>query len=298
MAQAATMEKYYSRLETRIGLKVLFGRASHHGFYEKGKKLPFPLSNGLRAMEEVLMGKLDVQSGERVLDAGCGAGVVAVNMAQQGINVHGVDILHRQVEIAHRNARAAGVQDKVHFSQGDYQSLKAKNDTFDAVFAIESLVHTPNASECMHEFYRVLKPGKKVVIFDVEHGGLKEMDHEVAQSILQIRHATAGKWPEFGDYQAWLEQAGFVDVEIEDLSENVVPLARFLRTLSAVPYAFIKPLGLVDHFPNTFAGHKMYSHRARKAWKYLAITARKPMVEVKVEMYGADPFADQKYFID
>ena len=61
----------------------------------------------------LLIESLDVREGERVLEVGCGSGVVSIHCARNGCDVTAVDINPRAVGLAKRNAAANGVDIQV-----------------------------------------------------------------------------------------------------------------------------------------------------------------------------------------
>jgi ubiquinone/menaquinone biosynthesis C-methylase UbiE len=68
-----------------------------------------------------------------------------------------------------RAVRAANRQrlaDRVDFKLGSYQKLPFKANSFDGVYTMETLVHSPAYHEALKEFQRVLKPGGKLVLFE------------------------------------------------------------------------------------------------------------------------------------
>ena len=72
-----------------------------------------------------------------------------------------------------------------------------------------------------------------------------------------------------------LEKAGFMDVTVEDISDNVLPMLRMFYLLAFIPYMIIASLGLKHRFVNTVAGYEGYVYR--EAVKYVAVSARKPL---------------------
>lgn len=76
--------------------------------------------------------------GCRVLDAGCGTGALAFELAARGADVTGVDISPQLIEIA-RKRTPANLRGSVDFRAGDM--LSAKYGTFDHVVAMDSMIY-------------------------------------------------------------------------------------------------------------------------------------------------------------
>jgi SAM-dependent methyltransferase len=66
--------------------------------------LRYSFTKGTRQEVDFLVEVLGLEAGQRVLDVGCGPGRHAYELARRGITVHGVDISHRFVELARRDA--------------------------------------------------------------------------------------------------------------------------------------------------------------------------------------------------
>ena len=66
--------------------------------------LRYSFTKGTSQEVEFLVASLGLEAGQRVLDVGCGPGRHAYELARRGIIVHGVDISHRFVELARRDA--------------------------------------------------------------------------------------------------------------------------------------------------------------------------------------------------
>ena len=78
-------------------------------------------------------------SGWRVLDAGCGAGAMSVELARRGANVVGIDVAPSIVDFARQNVPADLGSGTILFAAGDM--LSADLGRFDAVVAMDSLIH-------------------------------------------------------------------------------------------------------------------------------------------------------------
>ena len=105
---------------------------------------------------------LDLQSGMRVLDAGCGTGQWAVGMARHGCAVTAVDLAPAMLERARARAREAGVN--ITFREGEIGTLAEPDGAFDAVHCRCVLQFTPDPAAVLREFARVLTPGGRLFV--------------------------------------------------------------------------------------------------------------------------------------
>src|SRR5439155_6748779 len=76
-----------------------------------------------------LVRRASPRAGQRVLDVGCGTGVVAITAARLGARVSGLDLTPEPLERARENARIAGVE--IEWPQGDAEQLPFADGTYD-----------------------------------------------------------------------------------------------------------------------------------------------------------------------
>ena len=94
---------------------------------------------GRERMRGVILGELPADlSGLRILDAGCGTGALACEMAARGAQVLGVDISPQLIDIA-RNRTPNDLHDRLTFRAGDM--LDASLGSFDHIVAMDSLIY-------------------------------------------------------------------------------------------------------------------------------------------------------------
>jgi cyclopropane-fatty-acyl-phospholipid synthase len=83
--------------------------------------------------------KMDLRSGARVLDIGCGWGGMALHLARNhDVHVTGVTLSERQLEVAQQRARAEGLEDRVEFRLEDYRDTQGR---FDGIVSIGMFEH-------------------------------------------------------------------------------------------------------------------------------------------------------------
>jgi ubiquinone/menaquinone biosynthesis C-methylase UbiE len=127
----------------------------------------------VRALRAELLTRLDLRSGETVLDLGCGTGdhsrEVAHRVAPDG-TVVGVDFSHSM--IAEATGRQASSSVAATFEQGDAQQLRFPDDTFHACRTERMLCHVPDCDAALREMVRVLRPGGRIGVIDIDTAGL------------------------------------------------------------------------------------------------------------------------------
>jgi ubiquinone/menaquinone biosynthesis C-methylase UbiE len=98
-----------------------------------------------------------LDTGDRLLDAGCGAGDPP--LAAAGENGVGLDFSREQLDLARTTLSATLVQ-------GDMTAPPFADNTFDAVAALYSLIHVPldEHRDVLAEFARVLRPGGTLLV--------------------------------------------------------------------------------------------------------------------------------------
>lgn len=278
--QNSVLQDYYASIESRVGYRLFLGGARHFGYYEEGTWWPFPISKGLRAMEHVLMKALDLPPGAEVLDAGCGYGQVAMYMAEHGkLNVTGIDVVERHVARARKNIERAGLQNQIVAKRMDYHHLESISDaSFDGIYTNETLVHATDPELVVSSFIQKLRPGGHIAIHEYEHIDYNTAGAPMNDSALFIDEHSAmptNTRAFFGFWKRLLEEAGFVDVKVRDLSANARPLLLVFYLVALIPYYVIKFLGIEKYFTNTIAGYWAYIGIGTH-WKILQVTGRKP----------------------
>jgi ubiquinone/menaquinone biosynthesis C-methylase UbiE len=122
-------------------------------------------ANGSHRSRDVFVEKtglaLESLKGKTVLDAGCGMGRFAEVCALAGADVHAID-LSTAVEAASRNL---GHHQNVSFYQADIMNLPFPEGTFDVIYSIGVLHHTPDTKRAFLSLTRLLKPGGRIAIW-------------------------------------------------------------------------------------------------------------------------------------
>lgn len=220
-------------------------------------------------MEDHVYHRLGLAPGSRVLDAGAGSGYVTIHMAEKGLNVHAVDITPIHLEDAQRNVEKHGLQDKVSVQLGNYHDLSDFADgAFDGIYTMETFVHADDPLKVLRNFYRLLRSGGVLVLNEADFN----RNSELLQDVLRLSHCQ--NTLEEGALAKMLADVGFTDVEVEDLTEEVLPLWRLFGVVGYVPYRILQVLGLHTRFTNLMAGVESYLHWGEG--RYISVRAVKP----------------------
>ncbi|MCC0006689.1 MAG: methyltransferase domain-containing protein [Hyphomicrobiaceae bacterium] len=130
-------------------------------------------------LEEELIAKLiGPLQGKRILDVGCGDGVLAVRLAEAGAFATGLDADPRMLTAARKRAEATGTA--ITFVDGDIHSLPFADGSFDTVMAITVLCFVRDAERAVQEMARVLRPGGRLVLGELGRYSLWAVKRRVA----------------------------------------------------------------------------------------------------------------------
>jgi ubiquinone/menaquinone biosynthesis C-methylase UbiE len=132
-----------------------------------------------RAIRRLVSG-LVLRGDERVLDVGCGRGLLLVEAARRldsgraiGVDVwRGADQSGNRREATERNLAAAGVADRAEVVDGDARQLPFDDASFDVVVSslvIHNISDKKERERALGEIRRVLKPGGRFAVIDIQY---------------------------------------------------------------------------------------------------------------------------------
>jgi ubiquinone/menaquinone biosynthesis C-methylase UbiE len=128
-------------------------------------------ASALLEREIALLRSLGLRDGQRILDVGCGQGVLDVALARrhERCDVYGLD--SNASLLAEAKERASSLEN-CHFDQGDAMALPYHDASFDFVFCRFAMQHFAEPVRAVQEMARVLRPGANLVLIDVDDGGI------------------------------------------------------------------------------------------------------------------------------
>ena len=208
--------------------------------------------------QQLMISKLELREGMRVLDIGCGIGGPMRRVASEAdVAVVGVNISKVQLDKARTLNTEAGLDHLVDCIESSFMDLNTIPDSsFDRAYAIESTCHAPDKQGAFAEIFRVLKPGallwgQEMCMtdkYDPEDDRHRAIKSDLMHGIALRDIATTG------EVSRALEAVGFDVVEGTDMGV----------TTNTSPTPWYKPM-------ETTAGTRGYSqHRTPKGRKVLA----------------------------
>ncbi|RRJ84221.1 bifunctional 2-polyprenyl-6-hydroxyphenol methylase/3-demethylubiquinol 3-O-methyltransferase UbiG [Aestuariirhabdus litorea] len=100
-------------------------------------------------------------AGKRVLDVGCGGGILSESMALRGADVSGIDMGEAPLAVARLHSLESGV--KVNYQRCTVEEMAEQQPaSFDVVTCLEMLEHVPDPASVIRACYTLVKPGGEV----------------------------------------------------------------------------------------------------------------------------------------
>ena len=108
--------------------------------------------------------KLSLPKTARVLEIGCGAGSMAIALAQKGFAVDAVDHSSAMIELTKRHAQENGVENRIRVATEDVHGLTFNDQSFDLIIALGVVGWLHDLNKALMEIKRVLKYGGYVIL--------------------------------------------------------------------------------------------------------------------------------------
>jgi cyclopropane-fatty-acyl-phospholipid synthase len=156
--------------------------------------------------------KLRLKPGERVVEAGCGWGALALHMARHyGVSVQAYNLSTEQIAHARQWAQSEGMGDRVQFVQDDYRHMTGQ---FDAFVSVGMLEHVgPENYRAMGQLMsRVLTPEGRGLIHSIGRNSKRSLDPWTEKYIFPGAHP-----PSLREMMDLFEDAGFSVLDVENL---------------------------------------------------------------------------------
>lgn len=256
----------------------------HYGYWTKKTKT---LRSSLNQMNLELIKEVSINRNDYVLDAGCGVGGSSIYLAKNiGCKVKGITLTPSQVEKSTENAIMNAVDSMVSFEKQNYLSTRYDDDTFDVVWAIESVCYAYDKLDFIKEAYRILKPGGRLVVADFY--AEKFEDGSKDEEIME-------KWTDswaiksYATTEEFINKcsiAGFSNTNVRNITKNVLPSIKRLYYYffpGLIVTTVSEALGFRNKVQtkNTWSTYYQYRAYKRGLWRYNIISSTKPLKATK-----------------
>ena len=156
--------------------------------------------------------KLQLEPGQKVIEAGCGWGALALHMAENyGVNVVAYNNSGEQVALARERAKAAGLDGRVKFVEDDYRNIDERCDAFVSVGMLEH-VGLANFRTLGDLIKRVLKPDGFGLIHTIGRSFPNRTDSWITKHIFPGGHI-----PSLSEMTSVFEPQKFSILDVENL---------------------------------------------------------------------------------
>lgn len=206
-----------------------FAQLASRWWDQKGEFKPLHDINPLRL--GFIADHLQGLQGQKVIDVGCGGGILAESMAKSGAIVTGIDLGAEPLEVAKLHGLESGVQVDYQLQSAE-ACAEANAGQFDAVTCMEMLEHVPDPASVVKACYTLCKPGGQV-FFSTLNRNMKSylMAIVAAERILKLVPAgthDAQKFIKPSELLGFCDNVGLIPRDITGLHLNPLTQAYFL----------------------------------------------------------------------
>jgi len=181
-------------------------------------------------------------SGRKVVDVGCGGGILADSMARRGAEVLGIDLATKPLKVARLHAMEAGTPN-ISYREIAAEALAAESPAgFDAVTCMEMLEHVPDPSSIVRACADMVKPGGWVFFSTLNRNAKAFLFAIVgAEYVLNMLPKGTHEYARFirpAELALWCREAGLDLVDTCGLGYNPLTKHYSLSSDTSVNYMF------------------------------------------------------------
>src|SRR3984885_7282458 len=192
----------------------LWGEHIHHGYWISGKETK---EEAQIQLIEHLVQAANIRPGSKILDVGCGTGGSSIYLAKRHkMEATGITISSVQVELAKRAAAESGANAK--FLLMDAEAMQFE-ESFDAVWSVESASHYQDIAGFFASAAKVLKPNGTIALIDwFKKPNLNPAEYK--KKIIPIEKGMLVELETMQEYEAWMKSSGLKVIKSEILNKN------------------------------------------------------------------------------
>jgi len=188
---------------------------------------------------------LDPIRRDHILDVATGTCDIVIEIAKRNlaVRIFGIDFSQRMLELGKAKVSRNNYDKSISFQIGSGEHLPFANESFDGVVCAFGIRNFANVKRGLREFYRVLKPGGRIVIleFSVPQNQFLNAVYECYFNFIlpKIGNLVSGHsnaytylpesvahFPNQKTFVEWIEKTGFKKVSFEELTFGIVSIHR------------------------------------------------------------------------
>ena len=174
-------------------------------------------------------------AGKRVLDVGCGGGILCESMAECGADVTGTDMGKAPLSVARLHAMESDLD--IDYQQITVEDLAASNaESFDIVTCMEMLEHVPDPSSVINACKQLVKPGGSIYFSTINRNPKSFLFAIIgAEYLMKMLPPGTHDYSKFirpSELDVWCRETGLNVIDIQGISYN--PLTGMYRTSNNV----------------------------------------------------------------
>jgi 2-polyprenyl-6-hydroxyphenyl methylase/3-demethylubiquinone-9 3-methyltransferase len=178
-------------------------------------------------------------TGKRVVDVGCGGGILAEALARRGAQVTGLDLSEKALGVARLHAQDNHIDVEYRFESAE-SFAEREADAFDVVCCMEMLEHVPAPAETIAACARMLKPGG-IAVFSTINRNAKSYLFAVigAEYVLRLLPRGTHEYARFirpSELSRHARSAGLETLDITGMTYNPVTRRYRLEADTSVNY--------------------------------------------------------------
>ena len=180
-------------------------------------------------------------AGLRILDVGCGGGILSESMARLGADVTGIDVVEKNIGIAKLHASRSGLS--IDYRQCAAGELADTGVTFDVVLNMEVVEHVADLETFMRDCGRLTRPGGVMAVSTINRTPKSWVFAIVgAEYILRLLPRGTHRWSMFrkpAEVESLLEASGLAVDDITGVAMNPMNFRFRLTASLAVNYMLV-----------------------------------------------------------
>lgn len=179
----------------------------------------YGLADAQRDKLDQICRKLDLRSGQRLLDVGCGWGSLAIHAAREyDVRVLGITLSTEQADYARKAVAEAGLLDQVEIRIQDYRDLD--DGPFDAISSVGMAEHVGTGPYAAYAkiLYGQLKPGGRLLNHQI--AAIRPEPEPDGRSFIDAYVFPDGELASIGTTVSLIEEAGFEVRDVQALREH------------------------------------------------------------------------------